>query len=58
MNIVINEISENEFNVTVNDKLKTTHKVFLDQDLYFKITNGKITKHELIKLSFLFLLKK
>lgn len=50
---------ENCFLVEVKENnSKTEHEVILDEDYYKKLTNNKISKEELIKKSFEFLLKK
>ena len=48
-----------EFNVIVKEgDSQTEHLVTLDNAYYQNLTNGKITKEELIKRSFEFLLKR
>lgn len=49
-NYYLVEVSENNS--------KTGHNVTLDEDYYQKLTQGKISKEDLIKRSFEFLLKK
>ena len=54
--ITIESISQNSFKVTVNKESTTKHLVLLNDNFYQSITNGKITKKDLIIKSFEFLL--
>jgi len=55
--INVKKQSENDFIVDVEvDGYKTTHKVHMDDDYYKKLTEGRISKEELIRRSFEFLL--
>ena len=54
--ITIESISQNSFKVTVNKQSTTEHLVLLNDNFYQNITNGKITKKDLIIKSFEFLL--
>ena len=54
--ITIESISQNSFKVTVNKESTTEHLVLLNDNFYQSITNGKITKKDLIIKSFEFLL--
>ena len=54
--ITIESINQNSFKVTVNKESTTEHLVLLNDILYQSITNGKITKKDLIIKSFEFLL--
>ena len=54
--ISIESISQNSFKVTVNKESTTEHLVLLNDNFYQNITNGKITKKDLIIKSFEFLL--
>jgi hypothetical protein len=54
--ITIESINQNSFKVTVNKESTTEHLVLLNDNLYKSITNGKITKKDLIIKSFEFLL--
>ena len=54
--ITIESINQNSFKVTVNKESTTEHLVLLNDNFYQSITNGKITKKELIIKSFEFLL--
>jgi len=54
--ITIESINQNSFKVTVNKESITEHLVLLNDNFYQSITNGKITKKDLIIKSFEFLL--
>lgn len=54
--ITIESINQNSFKVTVNKESTTEHIVLLNDNFYQNITNGKITKKDLIIKSFEFLL--
>jgi hypothetical protein len=54
--ITIESINQNSFKVTVNKESTTEHLVMLNDNFYQSITNGKITKKDLIIKSFEFLL--
>ena len=54
--ITIESINQNSFKVTVNKESTTEHLVLLNDNFYQNITNGKITKKDLIIKSFEFLL--
>ena len=58
MTILIKELSDEEFQVTVNEKNLTSHNVTLTDDVHQNLTNGKVSKKELIELSFKFLLER
>ena len=58
MTILIKELSEEEFQVTVNAKNPTSHNVTLTDDTYQNLTNGKVNKKKLIEFSFKFLLER
>ena len=58
MTILIKELSDEEFLVTVNAKNSTSHNVTLTDDTHQNLTNGKVSKKELIEFSFKFLLKR
>ena len=58
MTILIKELSDEEFQVTVNAKNSTSHNVTLTDDTYQNLTNGKVSKKELIEFSFKFLLER
>ena len=42
MTILIKELSDEEFQVTVNAKNPTSHNVILIDDTYQNLTNGKV----------------
>lgn len=55
--VEIEKRSENEFAVVVEEKGdKTQYIISLDNDYYYLLTQGKISKEELIRKSFQFLL--
>jgi len=57
--IEVNKKNEQEFLVTIEEQGgKSEHKVILDDTCYQNLSGGKITKEELIKKSFKFLLKR
>ena len=56
MGISIKTISNNEYEVTVNSKTKTTHIVTLSDKVHTNFTNDKVTKEQLLDFSFKFLL--
>ena len=58
MTILIKELSDEEFQVTVNATNSTSHKVTLTDDTHQNLTNGKVSKKELIEFSFKFLLER
>ena len=58
MTILIKELSDEEFQVTVNATHQTSHNVTLTADTHQNLTNGKVSKKELIEFSFKFLLER
>ena len=58
MTILVNELSDKEFQVTVNAKNLTSHNVTLTDYTHQNLTNGKVSKKELIEFSFKFLLER
>ena len=56
--LVIQKISADEFLVTVNKNIVTNHIVFVTDAAHKKFSNGVLTKEQLLKKSFLFLLQK
>ena len=58
MTILIKELSDEEFQVTVNATNSTSHNVTLTDDTHQNLTNGKVSKKELIEFSFKFLLER
>ena len=58
MTILIKELSGEEFQVTVNAINPTNHNVTLTDDAHQNLTNGKVSKKELIEFSFKFLMER
>ena len=58
LKIDIKKIDNDNFEVKVLSRTTTLHKVNLDDNIYKKMTNKKISKLKLIELSFEFLLKR
>ena len=58
MDITIKKEDHNLFIVKINSKNNSIHRVILKDDLHNHLTKGKISKEELIKLSFQFLLQR
>jgi hypothetical protein len=58
MTISISKISENEFSVTVSLETTTKHVVLIDDKTHLQLTNGRISKENLLKISFKFLLER
>ena len=56
MTILIKELSDDEFQVTVNAKNPTSHNVTLTDDTHQNLTNGKVNKKKLIEFSFKFII--
>lgn len=57
--IKVKKKSEHKFIVTVEErKSRTQHTVSLDDEYYQKLTRGRMTKEELIRDSFEFLLER
>jgi len=57
--IEVKRKNEQEFVVAIKERgTKTEHTVTLDDEYYKYLTNGKITREELIKKSFEFLLQR
>ena len=57
--IEVKKKNEQEFLVTIEEKgTRSKHKVTLDNEYYQNLNDGKITKEELIKKSFEFLLER
>ena len=50
--------SNDRYEVIVNSKSKTTHVVTISDKDYLDLTNKKVTKEELLKFSFNFLLER
>lgn len=58
MEVLINNLSKDKFQILVNNKQKTMHQVYLSDEVHLDFTNNKISKEELIKFSFEFLLER
>ena len=58
MTILIKELSDVEFQVIIQEKNSTSHNVTLTDDTLQDLTNGKVSKKELIEFSFKFLLER
>ena len=56
MNISIQMLSNNKYEVTVQSNTITTHIVSLSDEVHKNLTNNKVTKEELLDFSFKFLL--
>ncbi len=56
MNILIQMLSNNEYEVTILSNTVTTHFVTLSDEVHNNLTNDKVTKEELLDFSFKFLL--
>jgi len=54
--IKITEIEKDKFLVDVSDNVKTSHNVVIHDKVYQQLTNGEISKYELLEKSFAFLL--
>ena len=54
--IKITEIEKDKFLVEVSDNVKTSHNVVIHDKVYKQLTNGVISKFELLEKSFEFLL--
>ena len=58
MSISINKISDDLFEVTVADRITTTHKVTVTDESVTDLTDNNVTKTQLLNFSFRFLLEK
>ena len=56
MNVSIQMLSNNKYEVTVQSNTITTHIVSLSDEVHKNLTNNKVTKEELLDFSFKFLL--
>jgi len=56
--INVKKINENTFEVTVEESLTTTHRVQLSDEYYNQLTGQVVSREELIKKSFEFLLQR
>ena len=58
MTISISKVSENEFSVTVSLETTTKHMVLVEDKTHLQLTNGRISKENLLMISFKFLLER
>ena len=58
MELLINELSDKKFKVIIYADQQTIHKVFISNQTYLDLTSKKISKKELVKFSFEFLLER
>ena len=58
MSISINKISDDLFEVTVADRITTTHKVTVTDQSLTDLTDNNVTKTHLLEFSFKFLLER
>ena len=58
MSISIKKISDDLFEVTVADRITTTHKVTVTDESLTDLTDNNVTKTQLLNFSFRFLLEK
>ena len=57
--IQVETLNNNEFQVTIQENnSQSTHTVHLNDEVYQRLTDGKIGRDELIRLSFEFLLNR
>ncbi len=54
----INKVDDNCYEVIVFKEVTTRHLIYLSNNAYFKYSNNSITREQLIKKAFLFLLSK
>ena len=55
MSIFIKELSDNKFEITVNDKLITKHIVLLTDEYYDSLTKKTISKKKLLLCPYIYL---
>ena len=58
MELLINEVYYKKFEVIIHADQQTIHKVFISNQTYLDLTSKKISKKELVKFSFEFLLER
>mgnify|MGYP001228013447 FL=1 len=58
MELLINELSDKKFEVIINADQETIHTVFVSNQTYLDLTSKKISKKDLVKFSFEFLLER
>ena len=58
MELLINQLSNDKFEIIIYGDQQTKHLVSLSDKLCFSLTSNKISKKELLKYSFQFLLER
>ena len=58
MELLINELSKDKFEITVKANQITKHVVNVTDEMLFNLTKNKISKKELLNFSFNFLLER
>ena len=58
MELLINELSKDKFEITVKADQLTKHVVSVTDQMLLNLTNNKISKEELLNFSFNFLLER
>lgn len=58
MEIDISRLDETTFEVTIGGKTVTSHTVTLDPAFHLKLTSGRVSMADLVRLSFEFLLER
>ena len=58
MSVSIKKLSDDVFEVTVADRITTTHKVTVTDESLTDLTDNNVTKTQLLNFSFRFLLEK
>ena len=58
MELLINELSKDKFEITVKANQITKHVVYVTDKMLFNLTKNKISKKELLNFSFNFLLER
>jgi hypothetical protein len=58
LELLINQLSNDKFEVIIYGDQQTKHLVSISDGLYFSLTSKKISKKELLKYSFQFLLER
>jgi len=56
--ITVKKINETNFDVTVEGRTTTTHRVTVETDYYDKLTGGEVAPEVLVEKSFEFLLER
>jgi len=56
--IEVSKIDDQTFEVAVEGKIKTTHRVTVSPQFYQKLTDGKMPIERLVEVSFKFLLQR